>query len=219
MIDDQGYFKQFPSPIFEASCKDHIDTVINHSTPYFGPLIYWIARSIEAKCVLEIGVCKSYSSYFLASAVKDNMTRYGGNGFYYGIDTSNTKPYEEQLRAKGLPVTMIQMDSWDITRETFPPNTKFHLIFQDGYHSSQHFLKEIEILYPMLYGEGKGYLIIHDAYAWVMKPLREVLANPKYEWEYVRFRNNYGLAILRKMENYKEDPDAIWPQGPQPDLK
>ena len=219
MINDQGYFKQFPAPIFEASCKDHIDTVLNHSTPYYGPLIYWIARCIEAKAVCEIGVCKAYSAYFLASAVKDNMTRYGGNGFYYGIDTSNTKPYEEQLRAKGLPVTMIQMDSWDINEKTFPTGTKFHLIFQDGYHSEQHFLREIEILYPMLHDQGKGYLVMHDVYAWVMKPFQKIISDPRYKWEYVRFVRNYGLAILRKMDNYTEDADKTWPQGPQPNVK
>jgi len=47
MIDDrEGYFKQFDAPIFEASCKDHIDTVINHSTPYYGPMLYWLVRCI-----------------------------------------------------------------------------------------------------------------------------------------------------------------------------
>jgi predicted O-methyltransferase YrrM len=219
MINDQGYFKEYPAPIFEASCKDHIDTVINHSTPYYGPLLYWLTRCSDANFVVEIGVCKAYSSYFLASGVKDNMTRHVCNGQYFGIDISGELPeLERKLREKGLPVTMLQMDSWDITKETFG-NNQLGLAFVDGWHSEQHLLKEVDLLYPMLLDAGRGYMVIHDAYGWVMKPMQKVLNNPKYKWECIRFFNNYGLAILRKMDNYVEDPDKMWPQGPEPDIR
>jgi len=224
MIDDKGYFKQFPSPIFEASCKDHIDTVINHSTPYFGPLLYWIVRNSGTYFVAEVGVCKGWSSYFLASGVRDNMTRQGmkgdKTGHYYGIDTSGiVKELQEKLRAKGLPVTMVQKDSYDLTRKDLPLSGHFGVVFIDGWHSEQHLLKEVEFFYPMLPDGGRGYMVIHDCYGWVMEPMQKVLNNPKYEWEYIRFPNNYGLAILRKMENYKEDPKKTWPNGPQKDIR
>jgi len=210
MIDDKGYFKQFPQPIFEASCKDHIDTVINHSTPYYGPLLYWLTRCCGAKYAMEIGVCKGWTSYFLASGVKDNMTRLTGGGQYYGIDISGELPVlQEKLRAKGLPVTMLQMDSWDITPETFAIKdnafagpAKFGIAFIDGWHSAQHLFKEIDIVYPLLVDKGRGYMIIHDTYGWVMEPMQKVMKNPKYKFESVRFQDNYGLTILRKMDNY-----------------
>lgn len=227
MIDDRGYFNQFKAPIFEASCKDHIDTVINHSTPYFGPLLYWLTRCCGAKYALEIGVCKGWTSYFLASGVKDNMTRLGGGGQYFGIDVAEIiVELQEKLRAKGLPVTMLKMDSWDITPESFGDKdpafkgaSKFGIAFIDGWHSEQHLLKEIDLVYPLLVDRGRGYMVIHDTYGWVMDPMQKVMKNPKYKFEFIRFEDNYGLTILRKMDNYVEDPKKTWPQGPQPDIK
>jgi predicted O-methyltransferase YrrM len=219
MVRDEGYFKEFPAPIFEASCKDHIDTPINHSTPYYGPMFYWLARIIDAHYAVEIGVCKAYSSYFLASGIKDNMTRYGSDGKYWGIDISGEMPeFERLFREKGLPVTILQMDSWDIKPETFEGH-QLNLAFVDGWHSRQHLLKEVELLYSLLLDAGRGYLVIHDVYGWVMEPVQEIYNNPKYKWEYIRFFANYGLAILRKMDNYIEDPKTMWPQGPEPDIR
>ena len=220
MIDDQGYFKEFPQPIFEASCKDHIDTVINHSTPYYGPLLYWLVRCSSARTALEIGVCKAWTSYFLASGVKDNCTRNPGGGHYYGVDISGELPeLERKLREKGLPVTMLQMDSWDIKPDTFPFAAKFGVIFIDGWHSAQHLFKEIELTWPLLEDKGKGYMVIHDVYGWVMEPMQKILADPKYNAEVIRFEDNYGLAIIRNMTNYTEDPKKTWPEGPQEDIK
>ena len=219
MIRDEGYFKEYPQPIFEASCADHIDTIINHSTPYYGPFLYWLVRCSGARHALEIGVCKAWTSYFLASGVKDNMTRLTGDGHYYGVDISNELPeLQRKLREKGLPVTMLEMDSWDIKPETFPLAPSFGVVFIDGWHSEQHLFKEVELTYPMLQGAGRGYMAIHDCYGWVMKPMQKLLKNPKYNWEYIRFFDNYGLAILRKMDGYVEDPDTMWPQGPQENI-
>ena len=228
MIDDKGYFAQYPAPIFEASCKDHLDTLINHSTPYYGPLLYWLIRCAGTTNVAEIGVCYGWTSYFMASGVKDNLTRRGiqnptvEEGQYYGIDTSGiVVELQEKLRAKGLPATFLQMDSYDLTPQHFHPTNSFGLVFIDGWHSEQHLLKEVELFYPMLIDGGRGYMIIHDCYGWVFEPTLTILKDPKYKWEYIRFMDNYGLAILRKMDNYHADdnPKAIWKEGPQPDIR
>jgi len=222
MINDDGYFAQYPAPIFEASCKDHIDTVINHSTPYYGPLLYWLVRSCGATYVAEVGVCKGWASYFMASGVKDNMTRWavGENGQYYGIDTSGyTKELQEMMREKGLPVTMIQKDSYDLVPEDFK-NDKFGLVFIDGWHSRQHLLKEVDFFYPKIHDTGRGYMVIHDCYGWVLEATLEVINNPKYKWEHIRFFDNCGLAILRRMDNYEERTQAnTWKEGPQDDIR
>ena len=223
MINDEGYFKQYPAPIFEASCKDHIDMPINHSTPYYGPLLYWLARCAGAFYVAEVGVCYGYTSYFLASAVRDNMTRQGmtgeESGHYYGIDISGrTVELQEKLRAKGLPVSMIQKDSFDLVPQDFATNS-FGLVFIDGWHSEQHLRKELDFFYPMVHGSGRGYIVIHDCYGWVFEPMQKILKDPKYNFEYIRFYDNYGLAILRKMDGYTEDVQRIWPNGPQPDIR
>lgn len=216
---DKQYFEQYPQPIFEASMRGHFGP-INHSTPYYGPFLYWLARCSGARFVVEIGVCKAYTSFFLASAVKDNMTRQGvDNGRYWGVDISGEIPeFERKMREKGLPVNMLQMDSWDLKPETFDGN-KLGVAFIDGWHSRQHLLKEVEILYPLLVDGGRGYMVIHDTYGWVSEPIVEVLKDPRYEFEHISFADNYGLTILRKVKDYKFDPRAVWPQGPEPDIK
>jgi len=220
MINDQGYFKQFPAPVFEGSCQDHIDTIINHTTPYYGPLLYWLVRCCGARYVAEIGIFMGYTSYFLASGVKDNMTRLSGAGQYYGVDISGKcAELQKKLRDKNLPATMIQMDSYDMNNKSFPGTSKFGLVFIDGWHSTQHLYKEIDTLWPMLHDKGRGYMVIHDVYGWVMEPMQKILADPKYNKEVIRFPDNYGLAIIRKMDNYREDPSKTWPQGPQKDIR
>jgi hypothetical protein len=220
MIRNDGYFDQYKAPIFEASCADHIEaSIINHSCPYFGPLLYWLVRSIGINYAMEIGVCKAYTSYFIASGIKDNMTRQGiDHGQYWGVDISLQLPeFQEQMRAKGLPVTMLVMDSWNLKPDTFGGN-QLGLAFIDGWHSRQHVLKEMEIIYPMMLDKGRGYIVLHDTHSHINQPILEILKDPRYKLEYIRFMDNYGLTILRKMDNYVEDPLAVWPQGPEVDI-
>jgi hypothetical protein len=228
MFNDQGYFKEYPAPIFEASCKDHIAPQINHTTPYYGPLLYWLIRCCGARNVAEIGVAYGWTSYFMASGVKDNLIRQGvtnitvEQGQYYGIDPSlAVTNLQEQCRNQGLPATFLQMDSYDLTPEHFLPTNSFGLVFIDGWHSAQHLYKEMELFYPMVVDGGRGYIVIHDCYAWVYEPLLTILKDPKYKFEYIRFFDNYGLAILRKMDNYTADdnPRKMWAEGAQEDIR
>ena len=219
MIKDDGYFEEHHAPLFKTMCDAHIDTTINHSTPYYGPLLYSLARCCGATRALEIGVCKAWTSFFLAMGVKENADRHGVSSHYFGVDISTEiKDFEKMLREKGLEATMLVMDSWDLTKKSFDPEGDFGIIFIDGWHSEQHLLKEVEITYDMLVDSGRGYMVIHDTHAWVMKPLQKILADKRYNFEYIRFMDNYGLTILRKMDNYVEDPDKAWPQGAQEDI-
>jgi hypothetical protein len=106
-------------------------------------------------------------------------------------------------RLKGLPATIINMDSATITKDTFKDIT-FDLIFQDGAHDTEHVLYEIETLYPQLKGDGSGYLIMHDVFGPSEEAFHKLipLLTTKYKFEWCRiWASAYGLGILRKIEN------------------
>lgn len=190
--------------------SDHF-AKINTTLPYYGPMLYWITRAIGAHYVLEIGVAQGYSSFFLANAIKDNNERLGMNGKYIGIDFADKKHVETQLKELGLPAEIWHIDSIKVTDDMLKPYP-LDLVFQDGFHNTEHCLKELEIFYPHLKDAGRGYLIAHDVYAYCEEYYRKMISDPRYKFESVRFLENYGLAICRKMDNY--DYDHIhWPTG------
>ncbi len=199
---DKKYFEEFPSEILEALQKLHF-TNINHTLAYYGILLYSLTRAIGAKYVLEIGHAECASAYYLASGIKDHARRFNiSDPMYYGIDIIRTEIAKRDLASKGLPHTIINMDTINLTSETFKGIT-FDLIFQDGAHDRDHVVHEMEVLYPQLKDKGEGYWIAHDCYGPSEQGFREIIANPKYKFEYCRiFDNTYGLAIMRKMDNY-----------------
>jgi protein-L-isoaspartate O-methyltransferase len=202
---DVEYFKEFPAPIMELIHSGHF-TNINSTIAFFGPMLYFFARAIEAHKILEIGHAECYTSWYLANAVKDNGLRYQvPDGQYYGIDIVQSDNAKEKL--KGLPATIINMDSINLNNETFK-DIKFDMIFQDGAHDTEHVLHELEVLYPQLKGEGQGYFIMHDVYGPSEEAFHKLipLLNTKYNFEWCRIWSSaYGLGILRKMDGY--DPE------------
>jgi protein-L-isoaspartate O-methyltransferase len=202
---DIEYFTQFPAPLMELIHSAHF-TNINSTITFFGPMLYFFARAIEAHKILEIGHAECYTAWYLANAVKDNGMRYQvENGQYYGIDITQTDKAIERL--KDLPATIINGDSIDLNEGSFK-DIEFDLIFQDGAHDEKHVLHEIEILYPKLKGEGRGYFIMHDVYGPSEEAFHKLipLIQTKYNFEWCRIWSSaYGLAILRKMDGY--DPE------------
>lgn len=202
---DIEYFTDFPAPIMELIHSSHFIN-INSTITFFGPMLYFFARAIEAHRILEIGHAECYTAWYLANAVKDNGMRYGvTDGQYYGIDIVQTDLALERL--KGLPATIINMDSATITKDTFK-DIKFDMIFQDGAHDTEHVLYEIETLYPQLRGDGQGYLIMHDVYGPSEEAFHKLIPEltTKYNFEWCRiWSSSYGLGILRKMEGL--DPE------------
>jgi hypothetical protein len=111
---------------------------------------------------------------------------------------------KENLNKHDIPNTILQMDSMEITPETFKDVT-FDIIFQDGCHCTEHVLYELETLYPQIKEDGKGYFLMHDAVgpseeAW--RIIRQQIKEGKYDFEYVVLSEIYGLGIFRKMEGY-----------------
>lgn len=201
---DIEYFTEYAAPLMELMHSSHY-TNVNSTIAFFGPMLYFLTRAIGAEHVLEIGMAQGYTSWYLANAIKDNAVRYGMAGnMYYGIDIIDvSESIKKHLDAASLPNRILQMDSINLTPDTFKGVT-FDIIFQDGAHDTEHVVKEIEILYPQLKGEGNGFLICHDVYGPAEEGVHKIIEDPRYNWEYIRICEIYGIAILRKMDGYKE---------------
>lgn len=201
---DIEYFHDFPCPVFERIHDGHY-TIINSTIPFFGPMLYFLIRAIGCEQVLEIGMAEGYTSYYMAHAVKDNATRYQMPGNrYYGIDIAQVDFTRQKLESEDLPVTCLELDSMQLPGPL--AEIKFDLIFQDGNHDAEHVVKELEIMYPQLKGDGKGYFIMHDCFGPALEGFAEVEKLMKagvYDFEYCRIWDVYGMAILRKMEKNK----------------
>jgi len=203
---DVEYFSQYPAPLMEMMHAQHF-TIINSTIPFFGPMFYFLLRELGAEQVLEIGHAEGYTAFYMANAVRDNAVRYGMAGNkYYGIDIAQTDRVREQLLECGLPVDLRNMDSMDLTPETFP-GIVFDVIFQDGCHDREHVMYELKTLYPQLKGKGQGYWLFHDCFGPAEDTFHEIMELIKegvYQFEYVRFFTPWGLAILRKIEGFDE---------------
>jgi len=200
---DEEYFKEFPSPIMEHIHKQH-SVNINATIPFFGPMMYYLIRALRCAYVLEIGHAYGYTSWYMAHAVADNIKRFQyHDGRYFGFDI--VKHNEVKAMLEGLPASVLNLNSDDLSSMTFQ-DVKFDLIFQDGAHDTPHVVREMEILYPQLKGEGKGYWVCHDCYGPAESGFQAIISDPRYNFEFVRLDDDvYGLAILRKMDNYIEN--------------
>lgn len=227
-----GYFDQYPAPVYEALCRLNPAESINSTTPFYGPLLYTIARAIGAHRVLEIGVAQGWTSGFLAWAVQENNVRYGAGGQFWAIDIDDKAYIQKNHDALKLPSSFIHHPEGSVHflehPELWPAEwgpEAFDLIFIDGLHETNYVRRETELVYPLLKGNGNGYLVHHDVYAFMEKLWPEIVAQtaPDKEgvlrprWEHMRFLNNYGLGLLRKMEGY-DHKKQFWPDGDQKDL-
>ncbi len=241
-INDKNLFEEHPSLIWESLMKIH-PTHINHTTPFFGPLLYWLVRCSGGDMAMEIGVAQGYTSWFMAQGIKDNNRRFQMKGKYIPVDVCPKRYIFDPWKEAGIPVEYWQMDSAKITigpttqyvqvdpenqgkEKLYNPKqtatvkaNSFDVIFQDGWHNLEHNIKELDqFIYPALKEKGNGYLVIHDTQSWCEKYWKYIdqkIKAGKYKLEFVRFIHNYGLAICRKMDNY--DYEKIdWPEGDQP---
>ena len=202
---DKEYFNEYSAPVMENMQRLHY-TNINSTITFYGPMLYYLVRALGCEHVLELGTAEGYTSFYLASAVKDNAVRYKMEGnMYYGVDVRNMKVHEH-LTDRGLPNKFLYMDTNEITTETFKDIT-FDLIFQDGPHDTEHVLHEFETLWPQLKGEGKGYWIFHDCYGPAeegFRILKRRFEKKEVDAEWIRLDSVYGIAIIRKMDGYDE---------------
>jgi len=198
---DKELFDMYPSLIMETLQKLHFKD-INATISFFGPMLYFIVRALWCEKILELGHAEGYSAFYLANAIKDNATRYNTNNMYYGIDIVKTEYVRENLSKYDLPFKLLNMDSINLTKDTFKDVT-FDLIFQDGCHDTEHILHELDVLYPQLKSDGKGFWISHDfgenapaqdAY----KEVKKLINKGVYNFEYVLIPEVYGICLMRK---------------------
>lgn len=204
---DAEYFEDYPAPIMELIHSAHF-TNINATNSFFGCMLYFLIRAFRCQKVLEIGSAEGYSAWYIANAIKDNSVRHNlKNSMYYGVDIIKTDSVRKILTDRGLPNTLLKLDSINLTKETFK-DIQFDLVFQDGCHEADHVLHEFKTLWPQLRGNGLGYWVAHD----VMGPAEE---GYKRILKYVEQNNIplqnvvldegiYGLSIFRNMEGYND---------------
>jgi len=202
---DAEYFRDFPAPIMESVHENHF-TIINSTIPFFGPMLYFMMRSLGCEQVLEIGLAEAYTGFYMAHAIKDNATRYQMPGNrYYGIDIGLQTVAVDNLKKANLPAVCYEMDSMRLPGPL--EGITFDLIFQDGCHDKEHVVYEFETMYPQLKGNGMGYWIAHDCFGdqlrnaveGVDEIIRRIKAG-QYNMEYCRIWDIYGLAVFRKMD-------------------
>ena len=210
-LPDMDYFKKYPAPIYEAMYNQHVSP-INTTSNYYGPMLYWLCRCACALNVMEIGMAEGWSSFFLASAVKDESLRQSWNGQYYGVDIADKTWIFDKMKERGVGGKHICKDSLDLVPKDWDERT-LQVVFQDGWHSTEYVLDEMKILGPYLQDNGNGYWIMHDVYSYCEEGFAKIKElHPK--WECIRFLTNYGLAIFRNMDNY-DYSKKFWPEGPQ----
>ena len=128
-LPDMDYFSRYPSPMFEAMFNQHIGPC-NSTTSYYGPMLYWLCRCANALNVLEIGLAQMWSSFFMASAVKDEGVRHGVQGTYYGVDIGDKKELFDLMNARGVNAKFIHKDSLDLVPSDWD-NKMLDVVYQD----------------------------------------------------------------------------------------
>jgi len=177
-----------------AGFSNHFMDEVNSTLPYFPPLMYVFARAHDCKNILEVGIERGYSTYYLAHAAKMS------GGMYYGIDNEARycENIDRELTKANLPHKIICADTKKMEKIDFVERIDF--AFLDGEHTTEAVMHEIDLIYPLLVASGWGYIFIHDivdmgnAGAWLK------LKNDK-RFETLGLNPNYGLGIARKMEN------------------
>jgi len=190
----------FKNDKFLSGFDNHFLNEINATLPYYGPLLYLWARLHNSKNILEVGIERGYTSYYLAQAAKLN------NGIYYGIDKDIEwcEKIERILKQENLPHKIINKDTKEIRSLKEFGIERIDIAFLDGEHSTEAVSHEIELIYPLLSSDGWGFIFIHDIIDTGNAGIWLKLKGDK-RFESLGLNPNYGLGILRKIEgvNYE----------------
>jgi len=181
--------------------SNHFLSEPNATLPYYAPLMYIWIMAHKHKKILEVGVAEGYSSYYFAYAAKKN------EGMYYGIDIlpDRCEKVDKALTEADFPHKIICADTRKMEKIDF--TDRIDLAFLDGEHSTETVSREIEMIYPLLDVQGRGYIFIHDIVDMGNAGIWLKLKNDK-RFETLGMEPNYGLGIARKMEGLDYEENA-----------
>lgn len=133
--------------------------------------IYPFLKVNNCRHILEIGQAEGYTSYYMATAAKEN------NGTYLAIDICDTynrpiEPFGYSLRryfeGEELPARFIQSDTKQMDKiPDFASGglDQIDFAFIDGEHKTDTIIHEVyELILPKLRKDGWGYIFFDDVF-------------------------------------------------------
>jgi len=122
-------------------------------TEYVAPILYFLAKYMNAKVTAEIGSLNGYCTVALATAMKENV------GVHYVIELSKTniKKTEEVCKIYNIPEYVFYYEG-DSQKIEF--TRKLDLLFVDGDHGENKVIHEIQKYWPLI--NKNGLMCFHD---------------------------------------------------------
>ena len=156
--------------------------------------LYTIAKKLEARKIIELGVRKGISTQALLIACKEL------NGHLWSVDIEPCVETVKRIKSLGLNKfwTFTVQDDLDFIKSW--ENGLVDVVFIDTSHTYEHTLAELN-MYSKLVREG-GVLVLHDVnapkYPGVKRAIKDFLKSNKRFFRYWQIPNKYGLGILEK---------------------
>ena len=146
-------------------------------------ILYSIARGIDAKNILEIGVREGISTEALLTAAEEN------NGILYSVDINPCIETRERLKSDNWRFFNMPSDEFFKTNKVV-----FDCVFIDGDHSYEQVKKDFWNSYNSL--RDDGIIMLHDYFSWVGYGVKKLVDEIPFEKVTLPFGN--GLTIVRK---------------------
>ena len=162
-------------------------------------MLYLLARQTKSERILEVGIDKGYTSYWLAHAAMEAKNNCG-HGVFFGIDNDAQKVENVDKNLAGLSVdyTIFHKSTLDLTANWVVRNLqRLDFIFLDGDHTKTTIEHEVSIFYPVL--SQNGLFLIHDSLGVSKEGRQSIEKNPKYNIESITIPGNSGITLFRKL--------------------
>ena len=130
--------------------------VVESSEPDVARMLYTLASLIQAKCIVEVGVFRGFTSRHLAEAMPDN-----GELFLFDLSLDALKVADTSARGTGksIKITSVCGYSTDIDMVAMVPNN-LDLVYLDADHSEAGVRRELELWMPKV--RVGGLIAVHD---------------------------------------------------------
>lgn len=165
---------------------------------FTAPIMYLLIKQMKLKKVLEIGIGAGSAGYWLGHAAKEM------DGIYYGIELhqSRINGVSGWMKTFGIPHKMWCFDTIKMPPDWVEKNIgTLDFVYLDGCHKKEWILHEMEMIWPHLRRDGRGYLCIHDIYSSSKEGWREVKELYAYSEiaDMIEIHAQSGMGILRKV--------------------